>query len=374
MKRIILALVVLLSVQFANAQVKPVAAAKKAVESAEAASQDPKKATKVATWLKLAKAYVDAYNSPKGNASNLVGMGVTTQEVMLTLAGEKPLKEEKVDLSGEPCLKQVFETREYIYNKNGQFFAINVTKPIFADPLAEALKAYAKAYEVDVKQSKLKDINEGIANIAKEYFEDAITAYSIGDNAAASALFAKAGEASATAPYSNLNGEAFYNAGFTALASGNPELAKTYFEKCLENNYYHENGDVYSKLASIYDAYAQQEIAKAKEAEAGIAAKAEELRYLEAQVMNYVDHDKKIKLNESDIIAKGKRATKKELADKAKFAADRAALAKSIADAILMMYRDPERRAACGAAAAEKVKLFDNENVHAQVKDIYLSV
>ena len=47
---------------------------------------------------------------------------------------------------------------------------------------------------------------------------------------------------------------------------------------------------------------------------------------------------------------------------------------KSIADAILMMYRDPARRAACGAAAAEKVKLFDNENVHAQVKDIYLSV
>ena len=56
MKKIILALVVLLSVQFANAQVKPAAAAKKAVESAEAASQDPKKAPKVATWLKLAKA------------------------------------------------------------------------------------------------------------------------------------------------------------------------------------------------------------------------------------------------------------------------------------------------------------------------------
>ena len=48
--------------------------------------------------------------------------------------------------------------------------------------------------------------------------------------------------------------------------------------------------------------------------------------------------------------------------------------AKSVAEAILALYRDPERRAACGAAAAEKVKLFDNENVHAQVKDIYLSV
>ena len=49
MKKIIIALAVLLSVQLANAQVKPAAVAKKGVESAEAASQDPKKAPKVAT-------------------------------------------------------------------------------------------------------------------------------------------------------------------------------------------------------------------------------------------------------------------------------------------------------------------------------------
>ena len=56
MKKIIIALAVLLSVQFANAQVKPAAVAKKAVETADAAAKDPKKAAKVATWLKLAKA------------------------------------------------------------------------------------------------------------------------------------------------------------------------------------------------------------------------------------------------------------------------------------------------------------------------------
>lgn len=47
---------------------------------------------------------------------------------------------------------------------------------------------------------------------------------------------------------------------------------------------------------------------------------------------------------------------------------------KAVADAILTLYRDPERRAAYGAGAAEKVKLFDNKNVHAQVKNIYLSL
>ena len=61
MKRILLALAVVLSVQAVNAQVKSPSDAKKAVEAAEAAASDPKKATKVATWLKLAGTYMDAY-------------------------------------------------------------------------------------------------------------------------------------------------------------------------------------------------------------------------------------------------------------------------------------------------------------------------
>ena len=68
MKRILIALAVLLSVQVADAQTKSPEAAKKAVESAEAASKDAKKAAKVATWTKLASAYMDAYNAPAGNA------------------------------------------------------------------------------------------------------------------------------------------------------------------------------------------------------------------------------------------------------------------------------------------------------------------
>ena len=60
MKRILIALAVLLAVQTADAQVKAIDSAKKAVEAADAAAQNPKKATKVATWLKLATAYMDA--------------------------------------------------------------------------------------------------------------------------------------------------------------------------------------------------------------------------------------------------------------------------------------------------------------------------
>lgn len=45
----------------------------------------------------------------------------------------------------------------------------------------------------------------------------------------------------------------------------------------------------------------------------------------------------------------------------------------AVAEAFLAMYRSPERRRAMGAAAARKVQLFDKENVHQRMKEIYLS-
>ena len=46
----------------------------------------------------------------------------------------------------------------------------------------------------------------------------------------------------------------------------------------------------------------------------------------------------------------------------------------AVADSILKLYREPEFRASLGKAAAEKVMLFDDENVLNRVKEIYLSV
>ena len=46
----------------------------------------------------------------------------------------------------------------------------------------------------------------------------------------------------------------------------------------------------------------------------------------------------------------------------------------AVAGAILELYHDPERRRWFGSAAVEKVRQFDNENVHRIMKEIYLSV
>ena len=79
MKRIFIAAALVLAVQVAGAQTKSPAAAQKAITSAEAAASNAKKATKVATWLNLAKAYMDAYNAPVGN----VWMGMGQQEFQI---------------------------------------------------------------------------------------------------------------------------------------------------------------------------------------------------------------------------------------------------------------------------------------------------
>ncbi len=101
MKRIFIALALVLSIQAADAQVKTPEAAKKAVEAAEAAAQNPKKAVKPATWLKLADSYMEAYNAPAGAA----WIGASKQELQFLMGSEKPLSSETVELSGEPMMK-----------------------------------------------------------------------------------------------------------------------------------------------------------------------------------------------------------------------------------------------------------------------------
>ena len=154
MKKILIALAIMLAVQVADAQVKTPEAAKKALDGAVVASQDAKKATKVATWLKLATSYMDAYNAPAGSA----WIGATKQELSLLMAGEKPSKTENVVLGSESYTKETYANKDFYYNPQGQLIMIDVTKPVVADALEGAREAYAKAFEVDVKQSKLKDI------------------------------------------------------------------------------------------------------------------------------------------------------------------------------------------------------------------------
>ena len=248
MKRIIIALAVLLSLQVANAQTKSPEVIKKAVDAAEAASQDAKKNVKPTTWLKLAEAYMSAYTQPQGAG----WVGASKQELQLLMANDKPVSSETVELGGSVYTKEVYATRDYYFNANGLLEIINVTKPIYADALESAWKAYAQAYKVDAKQAKLKDVTAGLSDIERKYVDQAYTSYQLGDMVGASILFEKAADVAATEPLSKIDTTALYNAGFTAWMVQDYERAKTFFEKCLAVPYYHEDGEVFSKLADVY--------------------------------------------------------------------------------------------------------------------------
>lgn len=248
MKRILIALAVLVSVQVADAQTKTPEAARKAVENAEAASKDAKKAAKVATWTKLAGAYMDAYNAPAGNA----WLGASKQELQLLMGADKPISTEMTVVGGEQLEKETYSNKEFYYSPAGQLVLINVTKPVVEDALGGALEAYKKAYEVDVKHSKTKDIVAGLAQIAQKYLDEGMNSYSFGNLAEASDLFEKAAIASATAPLSKIDTTAVYNAGYTAWAMKDYERAKGFFEKCLEIGYHYEGGEVFAKLGDVY--------------------------------------------------------------------------------------------------------------------------
>ena len=247
MKKILIALALILAVQAADAQVKTADAAKKALETAKYAAEDAKKAKKVATWLKLATCYMDAYNAPSG----ALWLGASMQELLLILANEKVVSNSNVTLGGEPCVKEVYKNKELFFNQNGQLVMINITKPLVKDALEGARNAYVKAYEVDLKKSKIKDITTGIQNISKKYMDEGMNKYMLDDLAGASVLFEKAAVASATAPLSYVDTTALYNAGFTAWMVKDYPRAKKFFEECLAAGYYYEGGEVFAKLADI---------------------------------------------------------------------------------------------------------------------------
>ena len=249
MKRILIALAVLLTVQVADAQVtKTPAAAKKAVETAKAASENPKKEAKVVTWLKLADAYMDAYNAPTGS------LFTNAPRIQLQqMPGYKPAASvEQVVIDGVPYKKESYEDKVLYFDPSDMLTMIVVTKPVCEDPLAGALAAYAKAAEVDVKGSKAKDIAAGIVRIGAKYFDEGMVQYTLGNNEAAADLIAKAADAVLTPPVSKVDTTYTYYAGYIYNQAGKYELAKKYFNKCLEAEYYAEGGNLFPALADVY--------------------------------------------------------------------------------------------------------------------------
>lgn len=250
MKKVLIALAVLASVQIANAQVGiqqiTPEAAEKALKSAKSATDNPKKAAKPAMWIKLAEAYVSAYDAPAGNAI----VGSSEAEVKLMMGNDKPTSTEQVQLSGIPYVKEVFSNKN-LYFADGKLAIIEVTNPVVENALEKAYDAYKKAAEVDPKGSKSKDIANGLKVLNQKIVSEAYNKYGLGDLKSAEKYFGLAQKAMSEKPLSQIDTFSLYNSGFIAQQLGDFQVAKDAFEKCLKIGYAAEGGEVYSRLADI---------------------------------------------------------------------------------------------------------------------------
>lgn len=244
MKKILIALAIFASAQLADAQVKAVADAQKAIDAAQAAASNAKKATKAATWANLGKAYVAAHEAPAG----ALWTGASKQELALMLGNEKPSSTSEVVLGGEQYTKEVYNGKNLYFRPNGLLGIIEVTKTSVDDPLGKALEAYAKAASID---PNAKGLAEAIEGINEKYINDAYTQYQLGNYAEGSKLFAKAAKASKTAPVNKIDSMSVYNTGFLAQLAGDKEGAKAAFLECLQMGYYSTDGELFAKLADL---------------------------------------------------------------------------------------------------------------------------
>lgn len=249
MKRITLALLLALSVTMAVAQPKTPADAQKAVDKALAASQDAKKALKPATWITLADAYIAAYDQP----TKSVLQNSSQMEVKMFLKDQKILNtSERKGAEGAVYTVDEYADKDLYYNESGVLDFWIVTKPaVEGDLLGEAQKALLKAYEIDEKKSKAKDIAEKLEGIHQRLNTEAFAYYLSGDAKKASEYFKKTTAAYDNPVLNKFDSINVYYTGMVASFAQNHDLAIESYKACAEKGFY-QDGNVFSNLADIY--------------------------------------------------------------------------------------------------------------------------
>lgn len=248
MKRILIALSLILSLTMVSAQPKNAADAQKAVTKAATAAADAKKAAKPATWISLAKAYIDAYDQPSKN----ILTGTPQTEVKLFLKDQQVLGTSEKKGAEASYTVDSYADKDLYYNSDGVLEFYLVTKPaVEGDLLGKAVEALEKAKSVDAKGSKTKDINQLMQDIHGKIANEALSEYLGGNFEKAANLFK---QAAACAENPILGKVDSLNTYYTALVSnmaGNNGQAIDYYKRCLDLGFY-QNGNTFSNLAEVY--------------------------------------------------------------------------------------------------------------------------
>ena len=248
MKKILIALSLILSLTMVSAQPKNAADALKAVTKAETAAADAKKAAKPATWVSLAKAYIEAYDQPGKN----ILTGTPQTEVKLFLKDQPVLgTSEKKGAEGVYTVDS-YADKDLYYNPDGILEFYLVTKPaVEGDLLGKAIDALGKAKEVDPKGSKAKDIAQMMEDIHGKLANEALSEYLAGNFANAADLFKKTAACSSNPLMNKVDSLNTYYTALVSNLAGKKDQAIDYYKKCLDMGIF-QNGNTFSNLADVY--------------------------------------------------------------------------------------------------------------------------
>lgn len=229
------------------------------INKAKATTENPKKAAKPATWIKLGDACLSAYNEMRGFCK----IGFSQVDAGL-FSNAKPVSTEQVTLpDGTAYTVEHYQYRDLYYNGEGKVAAIIITQPLNDENLLiEARDAYLKAGELDVKGSKTKDLSRKLDELKGYFIDDAYSYYLLNDNANAAPYFEESLLCWDNPVFNNkIDSVIVYYTGISYNVIGNLEKAKQYFNKCMEIGY-KADGDVPAALAEIAKKEGNMDLAK----------------------------------------------------------------------------------------------------------------
>lgn len=257
MKKLLIALLLFAGIQL-GAQTKDVADALKAFERAKSNADNPKKATNPKTWTDLAAAYALVYDSPIKS----IWIGASQMETKVLLKDQRIEKSEEVVINNTPYLADHYSDKILYYGQGGELAAWVVTKTYLDEPLLEnTFKALNEALKVDDKDRSTKEVTMQMEALKNRFFNEAMSAYALGDFKTSSLDFERAADIAAHKVIGKIDTALIYYAGLTAFMAQDHQRAIEFFNKAI-NYDYDAGGDAYSYLAESYKATSDIEMAK----------------------------------------------------------------------------------------------------------------
>ncbi len=252
-KVILLALVAVVSLSALAQDDKAAQAVLKKVERSDAAASDPKKASKMNTWLDRATAYTDA---GVFYTSNLIANIPVAQMTATSMVGE-PEKIEEVTLIDVPYSKYVYKEFDMYVTGDGNVALWVVKEEVVPGALKEAIESLKKAKDLDesgfVKSTKANGV---VDRVASEFNTMGRNFYMVGD-------FVEAGDSFISAyNVMELKGVvdtvSYYFAGIALFEGAQYERSEAIFEKLISIGAY-QGGMSYYYLASCQDQLGDKE-------------------------------------------------------------------------------------------------------------------